>query len=288
VNCAALPTELLVSELFGHERGAFTGALDRRAGLIAAADGGTLLLDEIGDLPLVAQAMLLRFLQEKEVRPVGATRAVRVDVRVVAATNRDLERATAQGAFRADLLDRLREVVITVPPLRARSDDIPLLVDHFLVMQSHRHDVPVPEVGSAAIRALRGYRWPGNVRELEHAVSRAVIETEDGMIRPADLGLGDDDAGAGVTDEVRSGDRSSHRAYGGLTSRQSAVLRLAERSGSVRRADLIARFGISREAARQDLVALVRAGVLTRSGACRGTVYRAISAPDHSAAPPGC
>ena len=278
VNCAALPGELLASELFGHERGAFTGAQERRAGLIASAEGGTLFLDEIGDLPLVAQAMLLRFLQEHEVRPVGATRAVTVNVRVVAATNRDLERAVEEGAFRADLLDRLREIVIDVPPLRERPDDVPLLVDYFLERQSQRHEIARPLVDREAMQLLRTREWSGNVRELEHAVSRAVILAEAGVVRARDLGLfpqaregqGSPEAGAllpGAMSVVAVG----------LSPRQRGVLHFARSLGVVRRGDLVARFGVSREVARRDLASLVRMGLLDRSGACRGTLYRVSS-----------
>ena len=181
VNCAALPVELLASELFGHERGAFTGALARRTGLIAAADGGTLFLDEIGDLPLTAQGMLLRFLQEREVRPVGSARAATVDVRVMAATNRDLDLAVQERAFRADLLDRLREIVIEVPPLRVRSEDVAELVRHFIDQQSRRHGVVAPSVERRVMRSLEACDWPGNVRELQQAVSRAVVLAEAGL-----------------------------------------------------------------------------------------------------------
>jgi DNA-binding NtrC family response regulator len=165
VNCGALPRELLVSELFGHERGAFTGALERKRGLVTEAAGGTLFLDEIGDLRLEAQAMLLRFLQEREVRPLGSTRTVTVDVRVLAATNRDLGEAIARREFRADLYDRLAEIVIGVAPLRERREDVPALVDHFLRLVAGRHGAAVPAMTPEARRALQAYDWPGNVRE---------------------------------------------------------------------------------------------------------------------------
>ena len=276
VNCAALPSELLASELFGHERGAFTGAVDRRAGLVASAESGTLFLDEIGDMPLVAQAMLLRFLQEREVRAVGSTRSVTVDVRVVAATNRDVERAVEERAFRADLLDRLSEIVLEVPPLRERRGDIPALVEHFVRAQSLRHGVPVATVDSAVLREVQAYDWPGNVRELEHMVSRAVILGEGGVILTMDIGLRPP-AQLQSSDVMRS--RPDFRELiGRVTTRQRVALAVAERHGAVRRADIIARFGLSPEAARRDLVALVRAGLLERSGAGRGTVYRSVDA----------
>jgi transcriptional regulator with GAF, ATPase, and Fis domain len=161
VNCAALPPELLAAELFGHERGAFTGALQQRAGLLAAAQGGTLFLDEIGDLSPEGQAMLLRFLQEGEVRPLGSDQIVRLDVRVLAATNRDLERAMGKGRFRADLYDRLSDFVLSVPPLRERREDLPLLIEHFLRLHARRHGLPVLAVSPGARRVLAGHRWPG-------------------------------------------------------------------------------------------------------------------------------
>jgi transcriptional regulator with GAF, ATPase, and Fis domain len=141
INCAALPHDLLASELFGHERGAFTGALERRPGLFAMADGGTLFADEIGTLSLEAQAMLLRVIEQGEVRPVGGQSTARVDVRLLAATNRDLARAVGESAFLPDLRDRLSEVVLEVPPLRARAEDIPLLVEHFVAVHGRRHDL---------------------------------------------------------------------------------------------------------------------------------------------------
>src|SRR5262249_37414959 len=144
--CAALPTELLASELFGHERGAFTGARERKAGLIAAAAGGTLFLDEIGDLSLIGQAMLLRFLQEGEVRPVGALATARVDARVITAPNRDLAGAIRDGHFRADLYDRLSRIVLTVPALRERTEDIPMLTDFFLARYAREYGVAVSGV----------------------------------------------------------------------------------------------------------------------------------------------
>ncbi len=170
INCAALPATLLESELFGYRRGAFTGATQDKPGLVQAAHGGTLFLDEIGDMPLEAQAKLLRVLQEKEVLPLGATTPQRVDVRVVCATHRDLDREVAEGRFRGDLLARLREVPLALPPLRERREDLYRLVRHFL----DRAGRPEIEVGFPFMLALAHYDWPYNVRELESAVKLAL------------------------------------------------------------------------------------------------------------------
>jgi two-component system response regulator HydG len=188
VNCAALPEPLLESELFGHVRGAFTGASAARAGLFVEADGGTLFLDEIGDMRPALQAKLLHALESGKIRPVGASREREIDVRIVAATHRDLRELVATGVFRADLLYRLEGVVIEIPPLRQRREDIPLLAEHFLGDARARHPkATVERFSSAATRALLDYGWPGNVRELEHAVGRAVLLGKTREIEPADL-----------------------------------------------------------------------------------------------------
>ncbi len=174
INCAAMPETLLESELFGHARGAFTGATEDHVGLFVQADGGTLLLDEIGELSLGTQAKLLRALQERKVRPVGATREVGFDVRLVAATNRDLEAEVAAKRFRDDLFYRVNVVRITTPTLRARGDDILLLAQRFVERFAARYGSPVEGLAPAAVARLMGYRWPGNVRELENAMERAV------------------------------------------------------------------------------------------------------------------
>lgn len=175
VNCAALAENLLESELFGHERGAFTGADRRRDGRFVQADGGTLFLDEIGEMPLPLQAKLLRALQQGEVQRVGADTALTVDVRVLAATNRDLREAVAQKRFREDLYFRLNVISIEVPPLRERREDVPLLAAHFLERFAARNRKSVRGFSPQALACLRRYGWPGNVRELENAVERAVI-----------------------------------------------------------------------------------------------------------------
>jgi DNA-binding NtrC family response regulator len=178
VNCAAIPSELLESELFGHERGAFTGAIRRRRGSFELADGGSLFLDEVGALSPPLQAKLLRALQEGEVSPIGSERTLRLDVRVIAATNRDLGQATRRGEFRDDLYYRLNVVPIAVPPLRDRKEDIPPLADHFLARYRRKIQTRAQGITPAALDLLTAYDWPGNVRELEHTIERAVILAE--------------------------------------------------------------------------------------------------------------
>ncbi len=187
INCAALTETLLESELFGHVRGAFTGAVRDKAGLFEVAGNGTIFLDEIGEIAPTVQAKLLRALQEREIRRVGAERSITVNARVVAATNRDLRAAVEAGTFREDLYFRLGAFIITVPPLRDRREDIPPLVHHFLVRAASRMKKDVSSVSADAMTALMNYRWPGNVRELEHAVERAVILANHPNVRVRDL-----------------------------------------------------------------------------------------------------
>ncbi len=176
VNCAAVPESLLESELFGHTRGAFTGAVQVRRGLLVEADGGTLLLDEIGDMPLPLQAKLLRVLETGEARPVGSDTARRVNVRFVAATHRDLGERTRAGEFREDLFFRLKVLSIRIPPLRDRKEDIPLLAQHFLELSRSRNPTSVvTNLSAGAMRELLAHSWPGNVRELEHTIERLVV-----------------------------------------------------------------------------------------------------------------
>jgi len=187
VNCAAIPKDLVESELFGHVRGAFTGANARRAGAFESAGGGTILFDEVGDLPLSAQVKLLRVLQESEIKPVGSDETKIVDVRVVAATNVDLAESVAAGTFRRDLFYRLNVIPLHLPPLRERGDDIILLAYHFVEKLARRMSRPVKRLSPQIIEALRAYTWPGNVRELEHAIEHAFVLSAGEELTPADL-----------------------------------------------------------------------------------------------------
>jgi formate hydrogenlyase transcriptional activator len=177
LNCAAIPTGLLESELFGHEKGAFTGAIATKIGRFELADHGTLFLDEVGEIPPELQVKLLRVLQEQEFERLGSTRTIRVDVRIVAATNRDLRQMVEEQKFRSDLYYRLNVFPVTVPPLRDRAEDVPMLVRHFAQKFAQRMKRRVESIPSESMRALQNYAWPGNVRELENFIERAVILT---------------------------------------------------------------------------------------------------------------
>ncbi len=182
VNCGAIPSELLESEMFGHERGAFTGAVGSRMGMFQLANGGTIFLDEVAEMSPALQVKLLRVLQDREIRPVGADRTIRVDVRVIAATNKDLAAEVEKGRFREDLYYRLQVIPIVLPPLRERRSDIPLLVQHFLEKHNRKHSGDPVQISDEAMVYLWEYDWPGNVRELENLVERLVILSEDGKI----------------------------------------------------------------------------------------------------------
>ncbi|PRY64360.1 two-component response regulator CbrB [Vreelandella songnenensis] len=204
VNCAAIPETLIESELFGHEKGAFTGASAARTGLVEAADGGTLFLDEIGELPLDAQARLLRVLQEGEIRKIGSVETRHVNVRLIAATHRDLRALSRSGEFRLDLYYRLNVMQIELPPLREREDDVLKIADILLDKACTRHERPGLRLSRAARQDLRDYPWPGNVRELENALERGVILAEGHLIHPDDLGL------APAPPRAHAGNASSH------------------------------------------------------------------------------
>jgi formate hydrogenlyase transcriptional activator len=187
VNCAAMPAGLLESELFGHERGAFTGAVNSHAGRFAMADRGTLFLDEIGDMPLELQPKILRVLQEREFEAVGSTRTTRVDVRVVAATNQDLKQMVRDREFREDLYYRLNAFPIYLPPLRERKADIPALVEHFVQQSADSMDKTIETIPEETMRELVRHHWPGNIRELQNYIARGVILSSDGVFEPGPL-----------------------------------------------------------------------------------------------------
>ena len=234
VNCGAIPAELIESELFGHVKGAFTDATRNKKGLVVEADGGTLFLDEIGELPLPLQVKLLRFLQDEEVRPVGDTRASKVDVRVVVATARDLSRAVSAGQFREDLFWRLNVVAVRLPPLRERAGDVAALAAHFLArFGGLRPELAPMSLAPEAAEALAAHRWPGNVRELEHAIERAVVLADGALIREEDL---PESVRAGAvpspTAAPAGGDLSLRRA---VQAAEAQVIRAAlERTGGYR------------------------------------------------------
>ena len=186
VNCAALPETLLESELFGHEKGAFTSAVSQRRGRFELANAGTIFLDEVGDVPATMQAKLLRVLQERRFERVGGTESIEVDVRVIAATNRSLQRLVKQGTFREDLFYRLNVVKIDLPPLRERPEDIPLLATHFAEKYCKPNESP-KQIAPGAMEVLLSYRWPGNIRELENAIERACVTSRDSYIQPENL-----------------------------------------------------------------------------------------------------
>ncbi len=187
INCVAIPEALLESELFGYEKGAFTGAVNRRVGRIEQADGGTIFLDEIGDMPFAIQAKILRLLQERSIERLGAREPIPVDVRIIAATNRNLEAALSEGKFREDLYYRLKVVTISLPPLREREGDIPLLCEYFIKRYSNKMGVQDPGITGEALEMLCGYSWPGNVRELANAVQKALIFNRGGPVLLEDI-----------------------------------------------------------------------------------------------------
>jgi len=187
VNCAALPANLIESELFGHERGSFTGATERRIGKFELANHGTLFLDEIGEMPLDLQVKLLRAIQEKEIERVGGKTTIRIDVRIIAATNRDLQKEVDEGRFRRDLFYRLNVFPITLPPLRDRTEDMQVLVSHFVERYAKNTGKNIRSVSAKAMKELMAYHWPGNVRELEHLIERSVLMSSGDEIRDIHL-----------------------------------------------------------------------------------------------------
>jgi len=231
VNCAALPENLLESELFGHEKGAFTGAVARRVGRFEQADGGSIFLDEIGDLSPALQSKLLRVLQEKEIERVGSNQTIKIDVRVIAATNRNLEEAIRKGAFREDLYYRLNVVTLSLPPLRERKEDIPILLDHFLKKYSRENKNEVASMTKEVRDLLLQYEYPGNVRELENIIERAVVLCRGDTLTIQDLPLN-------LRESKRDIPPEKSREAGNLPEtlenlERQLILRALERSGGI-------------------------------------------------------
>jgi two-component system nitrogen regulation response regulator GlnG len=270
VNAAAIPRELLESELFGHEKGSFTGAIEARAGRFREASGGTLFLDEIGDMPLELQAKLLRVLQSGEVTSVGGKRSEKVDVRILAATHRDLDVLVRDGRFREDLLYRLRVVPIHIPPLRERAEDIPVLAEHFVARYAEELGMPARVLSETALDLLAGHDWPGNVRELENAIKRALVLSTHEVLGADDFGFLSGAAGtpaaetgasleelvrAEVEELLRSGDpRDLHPRLLERTERPLIEAVLAHTGGNQLRAAAL--LGINRNTLRKKITDL--------------------------------
>ncbi|MDN5482783.1 MAG: sigma-54 dependent transcriptional regulator [Pseudomonas sp.] len=253
VNCAAIPESLIESELFGHEKGAFTGASAGRAGLVEAADGGTLFLDEIGELPLEAQARLLRVLQEGEIRRVGSVQSQKVDVRLIAATHRDLKSLAKIGQFREDLYYRLHVIALKLPALRERGADVNEIANAFLLRQGARIDRTDLKFAADAEQAIRHYSWPGNVRELENAVERAVILSESPEISAELLGIDielsdlDDDDFIGLAPQQGGGSNTSHEPTEDLSLEDYFQHFVLEHQDHMTETELARKLGVSRK-----------------------------------------
>jgi two-component system NtrC family response regulator len=282
VNCSALPETLLESELFGHERGAFTGAVAQRKGRFELAHSGTLFLDEVGDMSPALQVKLLRVLQEMMFERVGGTKTVQVDARLVAASNRDLSREVESGRFREDLYYRLKVVHIKVPPLRQRRDDIPLLVQHFLEKVAKANELPVKGVTHEALRHMYQYDWVGNVRELENVIERAVILCDGDEIRPQDLpeelfqsqlpGISAETiAQAPINSDLA--EEGNLLPYLGLNKRQVKAINFIKKNGYITNDYYIQINRISDRHARRDLGKLMEMDLVTRVGKGRGIRY---------------
>jgi DNA-binding NtrC family response regulator len=251
INCGAIPVDLMEGELFGHVRGAYTSATSSRTGLVEEADGGTLFLDDVDCLPLAAQAKLLRLLQEREFRPVGSNSLRHADIRVVAASNRDLESDAGRGLFRKDLFYRLTALSFTLPPLRERREDIPPLAAHFARQYAHQLHKPMPGITPQALRVLSWHDWPGNVRELQHTIHRAVLLSSGAMLDPGDFqldGAGESAGGASFSDAKARVVRDFERGYirDALARCNGNITTAARESGKHRRAffELMRKHGI--------------------------------------------
>jgi transcriptional regulator with PAS, ATPase and Fis domain len=258
LNCAILTRDLLASELFGHVKGSFTGATDTRNGLIMAADGGTLFLDEVADLSLEAQAAILRFLQEGEIRPVGSLQTFKVNVRIISATNKNLEEAMEKGAFREDLFDRLNGFSLSIPPLRERQEDIPDLVTHFIEKYNQKYNEVVTGISQEAMTKLMMHPWKGNIRELQNVISRAVILAR-GRKRIS-------------LDEIH-GTHIVSKSPAILNSKQETILSIIREKGRVTAKSILPHLGISDRAVRKHLSHLVKIGLVKMEGNKKNTSY---------------
>jgi DNA-binding NtrC family response regulator len=250
VNCAAIPESLIESELFGHEKGAFTGAVSARTGLIEAANGGSLFLDEIGELPAEAQARLLRVLQEGEIRKVGSTQSLKVSVRMLAATHRNLKAMTRTGEFREDLFYRLNVMQVRIPPLRDRQGDILILAQRFLKRQGAKMGKPDLQFSADAVRTIERHRWPGNVRELENAIERATILCDSDLITPALLDLNGDGESEYIPETLVAGDNEQAQgadSQGDLSLEDYFQHFVLENQDRMSETELAQKLGISRK-----------------------------------------
>ncbi|MCJ9427948.1 sigma-54-dependent transcriptional regulator [Kordiimonas marina] len=273
VNCGAIPENLVESILFGHEKGAFTGATEKRIGKFQEADGGTLFLDEVGELPLDVQVKLLRALQEKEIDPVGGRNSIKVDIRIISATNRNLSDRVAEGAFREDLYYRLNVYPITLPPLRDRASDIPALTEHFLKQITAMEDVPRRQITPEALGLLAHYSWPGNIRQLQNALFRAVILSDSDWLTPADFphlsGTRPDSADTGLQGTVVAMSPVARPGEGDAT-----MLPLEDASGNIQ---TLATLEAAIIAAALEKYSGRMAEVARRLGIGRSTLYRKVA-----------
>jgi formate hydrogenlyase transcriptional activator len=256
VNCAAIPPSLVASELFGHEKGAFTGALQRRLGRFESANGGTIFLDEIGDLPAETQIALLRVLQDREIERVGNSHPIAVDVRVLAATNRNLEKAVAAGTFRQDLFYRLNVFPILVPSLRERAEDIPLLVEYLIERYASKAGKRIRKISRAALTLFQTYDWPGNIRELQNVIERAVILCDGDTFSVDETWLTRDSSAAGEPSIPIGTSLAQHQRIQSQTERQMIETALAATRGRVAGpSGAAAKLGIPRQTLESKIIA---------------------------------
>ncbi|MBT4500667.1 MAG: sigma-54-dependent Fis family transcriptional regulator, partial [Gemmatimonadetes bacterium] len=271
VNCGAIPGELMESMLFGHKRGAFTGATEDHPGYFALADGGTLFLDEIGDMPVPLQARLLRVLEDDYVMPLGSTQPRRVDVRVIAATHADLQQALSSGAFRRDLYFRLAGFVVEVPPLRQRREDIPLLLDHFCALFAAEMSMAASGFSAEALALLQDYSYPGNVRELKNLVEYALLKSGGRIIEPSHLNFLDLPP---LPRERGKRENRSPEAVAGTASEEERIIEYIRQHGHITNSACRTLLAADSNHASYLLTRLWREGLLSKEGSKRWTCYR--------------